>query len=61
MNASTAAITTLANTGYGRLANSGVRKTSVARMATFVVTAAITVRPPAPSDRAVCAKLALAG
>ena len=30
-------------------------------MATFVVTPAITVRPPAPSARAVCAKLALAG
>ncbi len=30
-------------------------------MATFVVTAATTVRPPAPSDSAVCAKLAFAG
>ena len=59
MNESTAAITTLASTGYGRSANSGVRTSSVAMMATFVVTPAITVRPPAPSDRALCAKLAL--
>ena len=61
MNESTAAMTTAASTGYGRLVNSGVRTRSVARMASFVVTPAITVRPPAPSDRAVCAKLALAG
>jgi hypothetical protein len=59
MNESTAAITTPASTGYGRLANSGVSTSSVARMASFVVTPAITVRPAAPSARAVCAKLAL--
>ena len=61
MNESTAAMTTAASTGYGRSANSGVSTSSVARIAIFVVSEAMTVRPPAPSDSAVWAKLAFAG